>query len=81
MKAIIMKSIKSHQKRNTKTAIMFSICLSFLIFSGSGFKLIGDLTTASIETAVGADLYAVLLNRNNPSNFLDEEGITKFLLE
>lgn len=81
IKVLVLKSIKSHQRRNTKTAIMFSICLSFLIFSGSGFQLIGDLTTATIETTVGADLYAVLLSRTNPSNFLDEEGISKFLLE
>ena len=43
LKKIIEKNMVSHGQRNTKTAIMFAICLSFLIFSGSTFKLIGTL--------------------------------------
>ena len=40
---LIMKSLDSNSKRNTNTAIMFALCLSFLIFSGCVFTLIGTL--------------------------------------
>ena len=43
LKFLIVKNMKSHSSRNTKTAIMFAICLSFLIFSGSTFSLLGNL--------------------------------------
>ena len=43
LKPVIMKNLQSHKRRNIKTAIMFSICLSFLIFAGSTFNLIGTL--------------------------------------
>ena len=43
LKTLVMKNMESHQNRNTKTSIMFAICLSFLIFAGSTFILLGDL--------------------------------------
>ena len=54
----------AHEKRNTKTAIMFAICLSFLIFAGSSFKLIGNLLVSQLETLFGSD-FAV--QNANPS--------------
>jgi predicted lysophospholipase L1 biosynthesis ABC-type transport system permease subunit len=50
LKIIVMKNLKSHKKRNIKTAIMFAICLSFLIFAGSTFALIGNLIESTLET-------------------------------
>jgi len=50
LKQILLKNLKSHKKRNIKTAIMFSICLSFLIFAGSSFALIGNLIESTLET-------------------------------
>lgn len=50
LKVIVMKNLKSHKKRNIKTAIMFAICLSFLIFAGSTFALIGNLIESTLET-------------------------------
>ena len=52
----------AHEKRNTKTAIMFAVCLSFLIFAGSTFKLIGNLIVSGLESSVGSDLYAISAN-------------------
>lgn len=40
---VILKNLKGHKARNTKTAMMFTIALSFLIFAGSTFELIGNL--------------------------------------
>ena len=43
LKALLHKNLQSHSRRNQKTAIMFTLCLSFLIFAGSTFSLIGHL--------------------------------------
>lgn len=37
LKKVLTKNLEGHEKRNTKTAIMFTIALSFLIFAGSTF--------------------------------------------
>ena len=58
---------------------MFAICLSFLIFSGSTFKLIGSLIISSLETQVGADFYGVSVNARSNSAFIDELPIAEFL--
>lgn len=41
--SLISKNMESHASRNLKTAMMFGICLSFLIFAGGSFKLVGEL--------------------------------------
>lgn len=40
---VVRKNLQGHESRNTKTAMMFTIALSFLIFAGSTFELIGHL--------------------------------------
>ena len=49
LKGLILKNMESHQKRNVKTSIMFAVCLSFLIFAGSTFILLGDLIKSQLE--------------------------------
>lgn len=71
--------MEAHQGRNTKTAIMFAICLSFLIFAGSTFKLIGNLIVSGLEAQVGADLYAYAIEANSGKSFIDEGQISDFL--
>jgi len=68
--------MQTHQQRNTKTAIMFAICLSFLIFSGGTFKLLGDLIVSQLEVAIGADIYGVCLNSRLGGSMLDEGPIS-----
>ena len=70
--------MEAHQNRNTKTAIMFAIALSFLIFAGSTFKLIGNLIVSGLENQVAADMYAISINSRR-NVFIDEEPISKFL--
>jgi len=71
--------MQSHQQRNTKTAIMFAICLSFLIFAGSTFKLIGKLIVSGLESRVGADLYAGTIDVRGMNTFVDDGPISEFL--
>ena len=68
--------MKSNLKRNTNTAIMFGLCLSFLLFSGCSFMLITRLVSATLETAVGSDLYGVVFDEVGLPSFLDEGPIT-----
>jgi len=71
----------SHKARNLKTAVMFGICLSFLIFAGSTFELLGELIVSQLETAVGSDLYGVVINPRGLPSFIDEGKISEFLKE
>mmetsp|Transcript_22269 Transcript_22269/g.34447 ORF Transcript_22269/g.34447 Transcript_22269/m.34447 type:complete len:800 (-) Transcript_22269:1038-3437(-) len=80
LKFLIQKNMQAHQTRNTKTAIMFAVCLSFLIFAGSSFKLLGDLIVSQLEIAIGSDIYAVTLNPF-VSTIIDEVPISQFLQE
>lgn len=59
LKQVVIKNLQSHQRRNTKTAIMFAISLSFLIFAGSTFTLIARLIQRQLISSMGADLFAL----------------------
>lgn len=80
LNSLIRKNMESHSGRNTKTAMMFAVCLSFLIFSAGSFKLVGFLISSQLELAVGTDLLGQVVRRDLP-NFLDEVQINKFLNE
>jgi hypothetical protein len=43
LKIIVEKNIKSHRRRNSKTALMFTFCLCFITYGGCSFKLLEDL--------------------------------------
>lgn len=75
---MIDKNLDSHQKRNTKTAVMFAVCLSFLIFAGSTFLLIGKLVVSTLENQIGADFWGYDISQ---ATYMDELPITKFLIE
>jgi len=77
--AIISKNMDAHKNRNQKTAIMFSICLSFLFFAGSTFRLIGNLIQNQLEQVVVADFHAFSIDTRSMSSFIDEAGIDEFL--
>lgn len=57
LKDLISKNLDSHRKRNSKTSIMFTLALSFLIFSSATFKLLGSLIQAELVVLFGSDLY------------------------
>lgn len=80
MKGVIEKNLLSHAARNTKTAMMFVIALSFLIFAGCIFELMGRLILSQVESMMGGvDLYG---NAGlSKLNYLDEGPISQFLDE
>lgn len=67
---VVRKNLDGHDARNTKTAMMFTIALSFLIFSGSTFELIGHMIISQLESTVGSDLYATSIA--SKANYIDE---------
>ena len=79
LKVLIYKSMESNKKRNTNTAIMFALCLSFLIFAGSAFELFGMLISSTLESQIGTDLYGVCIDYRGLSELIDEGPITEFL--
>lgn len=81
MQPLVMKNMQAHNKRNTKTATMFAVCLSFLIFAGSIFSLLGDLIKSSLENALSSDLYGVNTKDRYPQVpiLFDEGDISMFL--
>ena len=56
--SLLKKNLESHRSRNLKSAIMFSLCLSFLMFAGTGFQIVGGSIVFSVQMLAGADLYA-----------------------
>lgn len=58
LKPLIVKNLQGHKGRNTKTAMMFTIALSFLIFAGSTFSLMALMINQTLQSLFAADLYA-----------------------
>jgi len=42
---IITKNMEAHRQRNSKTSIMFTLAISYLIFSASSFLLLSSIIT------------------------------------
>ena len=60
--------------RNSKTSLMFTLAISFLIFSASSFSLTSTLVVKAAESIIGSDIKA-----QNLSGYLDEIPIAEFL--
>lgn len=43
LREVISKNLDGHRKRNSKTSIMFTLAISFLIFAASSFTLLAGL--------------------------------------
>jgi len=74
--SVINKNMDSHRNRNQKTSIMFTMTLSFLIFSASSFQMMANLILQTVESSVGADVFA---QASSMSALLNEGGISGFL--
>jgi hypothetical protein len=57
LQPVISKNLDGHRKRNSKTSIMFTLAISFLIFSASSFSLLSGVIEGEIITLFGSDLY------------------------
>ena len=71
---VIIKNMQAHRPRNSKTSLMFTLSISFLIFSASSFALMSTLIVKFAESYIGADLLAT-----NPKGYLNEVPIAEFL--
>ena len=71
---VIESNMDGHRKRNSKTSIMFTLAISFLIFAASSFELLSTLIEKSVLSFVGADVAAMAL-----SGYIHEIPIANFL--
>ena len=66
--------MEGHRKRNSKTSILFTLAISFLIFAASSFRLIATLIEKTVLSYLGADLYGIALQ-----GYMTEVPIAEFL--
>jgi hypothetical protein len=82
MKPIVLKNLRSHGNRNLKTSLMFTVTLSFLVFSSANFRQIHFFLVSFAECMSGSDLTAAKLNiYNERDSVIDEFKIREFLEE
>ncbi|ORX53870.1 hypothetical protein BCR36DRAFT_348918 [Piromyces finnis] len=56
LKIIVKKNLENHFSRNSKTSVMFSLCLAYIIFAAALFALMGGSLSRQIEWSTGADI-------------------------
>ena len=71
---VVQKNMQAHMKRNSKTSILFTLSISFLIFSASSFNLIATLIEKTVLALLGADLYGLAVH-----GYMTEVPIAEFL--
>jgi hypothetical protein len=80
LEILISKNLDGHRNRNSKTSIMFTLAMSFLIFAASGFQVISTMIASTVEVIFGADIY---VNSGTTSShtkvFLDQGPLDTFL--
>ena len=62
---LLKKNLHAHRNRNLKSAIMFSLCLAFMIFAGTGFQIVVNSIIYEAKTLTGADLYGGSIHGHN----------------
>ncbi|KAL7747024.1 hypothetical protein RI367_007637 [Sorochytrium milnesiophthora] len=53
---VVAKNLGGHIQRNRKTALMFTLCLAYIIFAAAMFTLQTDSLSQTLEWSYGADL-------------------------
>ena len=77
LKGLVTKEMERHEKRNTKTALMFSLAVAFIIFAGSGTILLKDIIHQTLQRNYGADMTAEVGTENKIG--IDEFAIRNYL--
>ena len=72
--SVVLKNMDAHRRRNSKTSVMFTLAISYLIFSSSSFLLLSTMIQKTVESIIGADIQV-----KNPGSYLDEVPIANFL--
>eukprot|EP01104_Vermistella_antarctica_P011774 TRINITY_DN3326_c1_g2_i1.p1 TRINITY_DN3326_c1_g2~~TRINITY_DN3326_c1_g2_i1.p1 ORF type:complete len:1301 (+),score=387.68 TRINITY_DN3326_c1_g2_i1:217-4119(+) len=76
---LIIKSLAAHRNRNRKTALMFSVALAFIIFSGAMFTLQASSISDNVKDTLGSDIlvfaptWKYMLNTEKLRVFLEKE--------
>ena len=52
--SLVLKNLAAHRPRNQKTAVMFTIAITFVVFVGSIFFLQGASLVSNVRVAFGA---------------------------
>jgi len=79
LRPIVRKNLSGHRSRNRKTAIMFTICIAFIVFAGVMFSLQAVTISDNVKVFFGADLLVTApdlteaLREDEMSAFLDNE--------
>ena len=71
---VIETNMQGHRKRNSKTSIMFTLAISFMIFAASSFELLSTLIEKTALQYIGADMQGVSL-----TGYITEGPIADFL--
>ena len=74
LKPLIHKNMKAHDTRNAKTALMYTICIAFLIFAGTGFSLQTNVIENSLKLELGSDIVV-----EDETYGLDESSLRDYL--
>jgi len=75
--SLVLKNLAAHRPRNQKTAIMFTIAITFVVFVGSIFFLQGASLVSNVRVAFGADIvvcdkvhyYSVIFSYLGPGTY------------
>ncbi|EGR28776.1 permease family protein, putative [Ichthyophthirius multifiliis] len=78
LEIVIVKNMNGHRRRNSKTAIMYTIALAFLIFTGAGFSLQSKQIQDNLKSSLGTDFKVQLINDKTG---LDERGMREYMEE
>lgn len=76
LETLIVKSLAAHRGRNRKTALMYSICLAFIIFSGAMFTMQSKAITGNVKAGIGSDILILSASTKLP---LQEDPMRDFL--
>lgn len=68
MRSVVQRNLYSHRERNHSAAIMFSLSIAFVIFSGSMVRQQSDQIVTLVKMVSGADVTATSLS----NQILDE---------
>eukprot|EP00826_Nyctotherus_ovalis_P035149 TRINITY_DN2991_c0_g1_i2.p2 TRINITY_DN2991_c0_g1~~TRINITY_DN2991_c0_g1_i2.p2 ORF type:complete len:396 (-),score=90.18 TRINITY_DN2991_c0_g1_i2:1104-2291(-) len=79
LKPVILSNLKGHTKRNTKTSLMYSIALAFLIMTGSSIAQVKQLFLSVTKLGLASDL--MLYSPPGVTPGLDELKIRNYLTD
>jgi hypothetical protein len=81
LKPIVDKNLDFHYSRNSKTSLLFSVSLAFLIFSSAMFDQIQILSLKLFDSVIGADMAVMVLGGNGVGDDVSDLGLNSFLAE